>query len=132
MYTIAIVDDDCYIGNMLEEVLTRAGYSVIRAYSGTEALMLFEQTQPDLILLDLMLPGCSGEKVLTKIQKVPVIVISAKVDIQNKVNVLLGGAVDYLTKPFEMEELLARITVQLRRRPGLHPVSYTHLTLPTN
>ena len=68
-----------------------------------------------------MLPGCSGEKVLTKIQKVPVIVISAKVDIQNKVNVLLGGAVDYLTKPFEMEELLARITVQLRRRPGLHP-----------
>ena len=69
MYTIAIVDDDCYIGNMLEEVLTRAGYSVIRAYSGTEALMLFEQTQPDLILLDLMLPGCSGEKVLTKIQK---------------------------------------------------------------
>lgn len=121
MYTIAIVDDDCYIGNMLEEVLTRAGYSVIRAYSGTEALMLFEQTQPDLILLDLMLPGCSGEKVLTKIQKAPVIVISAKVDIQNKVNVLLGGAVDYLTKPFEMEELLARITVQLRRRPGLHP-----------
>ena len=121
MYTIAIVDDDCYIGNMLEEVLTRAGYSVIRAYSGTEALMIFEQTQPDLILLDLMLPGCSGEKVLTKIQKVPVIVISAKVDIQNKVNVLLGGAVDYLTKPFEMEELLARITVQLRRRPGLHP-----------
>lgn len=121
MYTIAIVDDDCYIGNMLEEVLTRAGYSVIRAYSGTEALMLFEQTQPDLILLDLMLLGCSGEKVLTKIQKVPVIVISAKVDIQNKVNVLLGGAVDYLTKPFEMEELLARITVQLRRRPGLHP-----------
>ena len=100
MYTIAIVDDDCYIGNMLEEVLTRAGYSVIRAYSGTEALMLFEQTQPDLILLDLMLPGCSGEKVLTKIQKVPVIVISAKVDIQNKVNVLLGGAVEYITKPF--------------------------------
>lgn len=48
MYTIAIVDDDCYIGNMLEEVLTRAGYSVIRAYSGTEALMLFERTQPDL------------------------------------------------------------------------------------
>lgn len=121
MYTIAIVDDDCYIGNMLEEVLTRAGYSVIRAYSGTEALMLFERTQPDLILLDLMLPGCSGEEVLTKIQKVPVIVISAKVDTENKVNLLLSGAVDYLTKPFEMEELLARITVQLRRRPGLHP-----------
>ena len=62
MYTIAVVDDDCYIGNMLEEILNRSGYSVIRAYSGTEALLLFEQTRPDLILLDLMLPGQSGEK----------------------------------------------------------------------
>ncbi|MFR9134777.1 response regulator transcription factor [Frisingicoccus sp.] len=119
MYTIAIVDDDCYIGNMLEEVLTRAGYSVIRAYSGTEALMLFEQTQPDLVLLDLMLPGRSGEEVLAKIRNIPVIVISAKVDIENKVNVLLSGAADYLTKPFEIEELLARITVQLRSRPNV-------------
>lgn len=115
MYTIAVVDDDCYIGNMLEEILNRSGYSVIRAYSGTEALLLFEQTRPDLILLDLMLPGQSGEKVLEQIQDIPVIVISAKVDIEDKVNVLLGGAADYLTKPFEIEELLARITVQLRR-----------------
>ena len=112
MYTIAVVDDDCYIGNMLEEILNRSGYSVIRAYSGTEALLLFEQTRPDLILLDLMLPGQSGEKVLEKIQDIPVIVISAKVDIEDKVNVLLGGAADYLTKPFEIEELLARITAQ--------------------
>ena len=80
MYTIAIVDDDCYIGNMLEEVLTRAGYSVIRAYSGTEALMLFEQTQPDLVLLDLMLPGRSGEEVLAKIRNIPVIPGDHKVD----------------------------------------------------
>lgn len=120
MYTIAIVDDDCYIGNMLETVLTRAGYSVLRAYSGTEALMLFERTRPDLILLDLMLPGRSGEEVLAKIQNIPVIVISAKVDIENKVNVLLNGAADYLTKPFEIEELLARITVQLRSRLNIN------------
>lgn len=116
MYTVAVVDDDCYIGNMLEEVLSRAGYSVLRAYSGTEALMLFDQIRPDLVLLDLMLPGRSGEEVLEKIKDIPVIVISAKMDIENKVNVLLNGAADYLTKPFEIEELLARITVQLRTR----------------
>ena len=116
MYTVAVVDDDCYIGNMLEEVLSQAGYSVLRAYSGTEALMLFDQIRPDLVLLDLMLPGQSGEEVLEKIKDIPVIVISAKMDIENKVNVLLNGAADYLTKPFEIEELLARITVQLRPR----------------
>ena len=67
MYTIAIVDDDCYIGNMLEEVLVQAGYSVLRAYSGTEALLLFEHSRPNLVLLDLMLPGLSGEEILEKI-----------------------------------------------------------------
>lgn len=120
MYTIAIVDDDCYIGNMLEEVLVQAGYSVLRAYSGTEALLLFEHSRPDLVLLDLMLPGLSGEEILEKICDIPVIVISAKIDIENKVNVLLNGAADYLTKPFDTAELLARITVQLRTRrvPG--------------
>lgn len=116
MYTIAVVDDDCYIGNMLEEVLSRAGYSVLRAYSGTEALMLFDQIRPDLVLLDLMLPGQSGEEALEKIRDIPVIVIRAKMDIENKVSVLLNGAADYLTKPFEIRELLARITVQLRPR----------------
>lgn len=120
MYTIAIVDDDCYIGNMLEEVLVQAGYSVLRAYSGTEALLLFEHSRPDLVLLDLMLPGLSGEEILEKICDIPVIIISAKIDIENKVNVLLNGAADYLTKPFDTAELLARITVQLRTRrvPG--------------
>lgn len=116
MYTIAIVDDDCCIGNMLEEVLHRAGYAVLRAYSGTEALLLFEHSRPDLVLLDLMLPGQSGEDILEKICDIPVIVISAKIDIENKVNVLLNGAADYLTKPFDTAELLARITVQLRHR----------------
>lgn len=132
MYTIAIVDDDCYIGNMLEEVLKKAGYSVLRAYSGTEALLLFEQRQPDLILLDLMLPGLSGEEILGKIRDIPVIVISAKVDVENKVNVLLSGAADYLTKPFEIDELLARITVQLRSRPmteGGRLLRFKELTL---
>lgn len=115
MKTIAIIDDDIYVGNMLEEVLTKEGYGILRAYSGTEALYLLAEKKPDLVLLDLMLPGLSGEDVLPKIKDLPVIVLSAKGDIQNKVNLLLGGAADYMTKPFDVQELLARITVQLRK-----------------
>ena len=115
MKKIAIIDDDIHIGNMLEELLRGNGYDVLRAYSGTEALLLLSQNKPDLILLDLMLPGLSGEEVLHQIQGVPVIVVSAKVDVQDKVNLLLGGASDYITKPFDTAELLARITVQLRK-----------------
>lgn len=114
MKTIMIVDDDIPIGNLLEEVLTREGYSISRAYSGTEALLLLSGNRPDLILLDLMLPGLVGEEVLPQIQGIPVIVVSARADVQDKVDLLLGGAVDYITKPFDTRELLARIAVQLR------------------
>lgn len=115
MKTIAIIDDDIYIGDMLEEVLQSKGYVVLRAYSGTEALYLLEKKKPDLVLLDLMLPGLSGEEVLPHISDTPVIVLSAKVDVQDKIKVLLGGAADYMTKPFDTGELLARIEVQLRK-----------------
>lgn len=114
--TIAIIDDDVYIGDMLEEVLQKKGYQTLRAFSGTEALLLLEKNRPDLLLLDLMLPGLSGEEILPKLDQFPVIVISAKSCVQDKVNVLLKGAADYLTKPFEIEELLARIAVQLRKK----------------
>ncbi len=114
MKTIAVIEDDEYIGSLLEECLTAEGYRVIRAWSGTEALLLLEKQQPSLILLDLMLPGLSGEEILPRIKNTPVIVISAKAGIDEKVDLLMGGAVDYITKPFEMRELLARITVQLR------------------
>lgn len=114
MKQILIIDDDVNIGNMLEEVLIKNGYKVARAYSGTEALLSLSALKPDLVLLDLMLPGLSGEEVLLKIQGIPVIIMSAKLDVDNKVNLLLGGAVDYVTKPFEVKELLARITVALR------------------
>ncbi len=114
MKNILIIDDDIYIGNMMQEVLTKEGYAVSRAYSGTEAVHFLSQHKPDLILLDLMLPGLSGEQVLAKIQGIPVIVVSAKLDVDDKVNVLLGGAVDYITKPFDTKELLARISVHLR------------------
>jgi DNA-binding response OmpR family regulator len=117
---ILVIDDDIHIGDMLEEVLVREGYAVSRAYSGTEAVLVLSkaksaQAKPDLILLDLMLPGLSGEEVLPHIKEIPVIVLSAKVDVQDKVDLLLGGAADYMTKPFDTNELLARITVQLRK-----------------
>ena len=114
MKRILIIDDDQHIGDMLQELLTREGYGVLRAYSGTEALMLLSSKTPDLVLLDLMLPGLSGEEVLPKIKNIPVIVVSAKIDVDNKVDLLLGGAVDYVTKPFNVRELLARIAVALR------------------
>lgn len=114
MKQILIIDDDAHIGNMLEEVLVKEGYKILRAYSGTEALLVLSTAKPDLILLDLMLPGLSGEEVLPKIKGIPVIVVSAKVDVDNKVDLLLGGAVDYVTKPFETKELVARIKVALR------------------
>lgn len=113
--TILIVDDDVYIGDMLEELLTKENYDVGRAYSGTEALMYLSSRRPDLILLDLMLPGLSGEELLPLIKGIPVIVVSAKAEVSDKVSLLLGGAADYITKPFDTSELLARITVQLRK-----------------
>ena len=114
MKNIFIIDDDIHIGNVLEEMLTKEGYSVSRAYSGTEAILFLSHSKPDIILLDLMLPGLNGEDVLPKIKGIPVIIISAKVDVNNKVDLLLGGAADYITKPFNTKELLARIAVQLR------------------
>ena len=114
MKAIAIIDDDIHIGDMLEEILMKEGYGVLRAYSGTEALMLLSTQTPDLVLLDLMLPGLTGEQILPKIKNSPIIVVSAKIDVDNKVDLLLGGAVDYITKPFNTKELLARIEVALR------------------
>lgn len=115
MSHILIIDDDIHINEMLEEVLIQEGYQVSHAYSGTEALLFLANEKPDLILLDLMLPGLTGEEVLPQIEKNPVIVMSAKVEVKDKVALLLNGAEDYITKPFEIEELLARIVVQLRK-----------------
>ena len=134
MQRILIVDDDIYIGNMLEEVLTKEGYSVTRAYSGTEAVMTLSEVNPDLILLDLMLPGMSGEEILPKFTGTPVIVVSAKSDTDNKVELLLGGASDYISKPFEIKELVARIKVQLRNPAvrALNLLQYDDIALYTD
>ena len=118
MKTIAIIEDDQPIGDLLEEALGQAGYATLRAYSGTEAQYLLERAKPDLILLDLMLPGLTGEELLPCLGEIPVIVVSAKVGVDDKVNALLTGAADYVSKPFAMRELLARIAVQLRGPRG--------------
>ena len=115
MSEIMIIDDDVYINNMLKETLSGEGYDVYSAYSGTEAELMLKTKNPDLILLDLMLPGITGEELITRIKNIPVIVISAKADTNDKVKLLLNGAEDYVTKPFDMEELLARVNATIRR-----------------
>ncbi len=118
MSHILVVDDDIHIGNLLQEALEAEGFRVSRAYSGTEAVLALDRERPDLILLDLMLPGLSGEQVLPRLAGVPVIVVSARADVDSKTALLLGGAADYVTKPFALRELLARVAVRLREAPA--------------
>ncbi len=116
MKKILIVEDDIDIHNLIKKLLEKA-YVVYDAYSGTEAELMLEKYQVDLILLDLMLPGMKGEELIKKNSSVPIIVISAKSRVDDKVEALLAGARDFITKPFHNEELLARIAVQLRDIP---------------
>ncbi len=95
---------------------------------------MLSENKPDLVLLDLMMPGLTGEEVLPKIKGIPVIVMSAKADVQDKVSLLLDGAADYITKPFDTRELLARITVQLRKNQveNSDTLTYSGITLRTD
>ena len=118
---ILLIEDNDEINSLLQEILGGAGYQVKAAYSGPEGFLYFGQEAYDLILLDLMLPGMPGEQILAKIREksnVPVIVISAKTDIDGKVNLLGNGADDYITKPFDVREVLARIELQLKKSSG--------------
>lgn len=117
MAAILIIEDDMAIHSLIKEALELDGFQTLSAYSGTEGKLLFEQNQADLILLDLMLPGMNGEEFLGEIRQhssVPVVVISAKNDQGSKLELLTNGADDYITKPFDVKELLARIQIQLR------------------
>lgn len=114
MKNILIVEDNIDIHNLINDVLEEHHYIVLHAYSGTEALMIIEKKKIDLILLDLMLPGINGEEIIKRVKNIPIIVISAKISPDDKVNVLINGANDYITKPFDTKELLARVQVQLR------------------
>ena len=118
IFSILIIEDDVPLNDMTKRLLTQHGYYVTSAYSGSEALLLMEKGTFDLILLDLMLPGIPGETVLEKIKSamdIPIIGVSAKTDIDSKVNLIRNGADDYITKPFDNQELLVRIEAVLRR-----------------
>ena len=115
---ILIVEDDTDINNLLFTALKKEGYAAVQAFSGTEAKMLLKMESFALVLLDLMLPGIPGEEVLKFIREQgnsAVIILTAKDTLDDKVNLLIAGADDYITKPFEIQEVLARVQVQLRR-----------------
>ncbi len=117
MEHILIAEDDADNNTMLREYLENHGYRCTQAFSGSEAKLLFSMEQFDLVLLDLMLPGITGEELIPVFSpKTPVIVISAKNSLDSKVSLLSAGAEDYLCKPFDLPELLVRIQVQLRRQ----------------
>lgn len=117
---ILIIEDDIEISKLLSKILCQDKFEIIQAYSGTEAKFVLEKDNPDLVLLDLMLPGITGEEVLHHIRKeknddIPIIIISAKTSLSDKVTLFKDGADDYITKPFEVEEVLARVHASLRR-----------------
>lgn len=121
MRPILIIEDDTDINNVMQEALTKAGYSCVQAFSGTEGLLRAERELFSVIVLDLMLPGMHGEEVLKKLheseksKRTPVMVVSAKDSLESKVDLLTAGAEDYMTKPFEIKEFIARIGVLMRR-----------------
>ena len=132
MSKILIVEDDVSIHSAIKEFLKCEKYTIYDAFSGTEALMVLEKEEIDLILLDLMLPGANGEEIIEKIRDIPIIVLSAKASLSDKVECLRKGANDYITKPFKKEELLARIYVQLRineKQNKSHELKYKELEL---
>ena len=117
---ILIVEDDADISGLLVKIMEGAGYQVRQAFSGTEALFCMERELPDCVLLDLMLPGMTGEEVLEQIRQeqkkeMPVLILSAKVSVQDKVKLLRLGADDYITKPFNIKEVILRINNLLKR-----------------
>lgn len=114
---VLIVEDDANINNLVCETLTKQGLSCTQAFSGTEGLLNFKTNEFDLVILDLMMPGMTGEDLIKKIRetsKIPVIITSAKSDLDSRVDLLSSGADDYLVKPFDVKELIARVSVQLR------------------
>ncbi|MBO5383794.1 MAG: response regulator transcription factor [Ruminococcus sp.] len=136
MSKILIIEDDTYINNLIAKSLSKEGYSCQQAFSGTEGLLYAKTEQFSLAILDLMLPGINGEELLPQLKtdfNIPVIVLSAKDSLDSKIDLLNAGAEDYITKPFEIGELMARVGVQLRRNSDNKPAKQlTHKGLTLN
>ena len=115
MSAILIVEDEISINTLISKNLTLVGHKCASAYDGTTALQMIQNNNYDLIILDVMLPGFSGFEIITYVKDTPVIFVTAKSGLQDKLKGLKLGAEDYIVKPFEMQELLARVTVVLRR-----------------
>lgn len=117
---ILVAEDDAEINKLICKILEKGGYRAVSAFSGTEAELRFGMETVDMVILDLMMPGMDGESLLKKIRidrksEIPVLVLSAKSSLGDKVTLLKSGADDYMTKPFEPDELLARVYALLRR-----------------
>ena len=123
---ILLVEDDEKISSFLQKGLKEEGYTVDCSFDGEEALYLIEQNRYELILLDIMIPSLNGMQVCKKVREqsidTPIIMLTAKDSIDDKVTGLNEGANDYITKPFSFEELLARIKVQLRKQINLNNI----------
>lgn len=137
---ILIVDDEPKIVEVVKAYLEKSGFKVFEAYDGRQALKLFEKKYPDMVILDLMLPEMSGEEVcksIRRISRVPIIMLTAKIDEDEKINGLNIGADDYVTKPFSNKELIARINSLFRRSdegfsPLFHIMSWNDGDLEIN
>lgn len=116
--SILVIEDDQDINNLIKSILIKEGYTVTQAFSGTEGKLLLDMFNFHLVLLDLMLPGMTGEEIINEVRKnhnMPIIVISAKTSVNDRINVLKLGADDFVSKPFDINEVLARVQAQLRR-----------------
>jgi DNA-binding response OmpR family regulator len=129
MTRVLVVDDEADIRELLRELLARAGYDVVEAPNGSEALKVFYSQQPDFVILDVQMPLLDGWATLGRIRElsdVPVLMLTARAEELDKVRGLRAGADDYLTKPFGRQELLARVSANLRRAGARESVPETY------
>lgn len=133
MRKILVIEDDQDISGIIKRFLEQNGYEVFQIFSAEESMKWLKNNKPDLILLDLMLSGLSGEDLIKQINDIPVIVVSAKSEVDNKVELLLNGASDFVSKPFHLKELRARIIAVLRNHAPVTPIlSFQDLSLNTD
>ena len=134
---VIVVEDDVHIGKLLQMELTHEGYFVEVITDEETALKRLEKKLPDLLILDVMLPGANGFRVLNEVREyistdLPIIMLTARGEVEDRVRGLKGGADDYIPKPFVIEELLARMEAIFRRRGILDRVSFHEITMDNN